>query len=194
MKQKVVEEYFRKLLVEGLGLDINDPELKDTPARVAKMYCQDFLCNVGKEFRDFKKSPNVRKYNQIIMSDRIHFTSICSHHFLPFTGHAWILYIPADMLVGYSKMARVVNHYAARPQLQETLCHDVIECFDRAMKPQGTMVLMRAIHGCSKCRGAKQYGGSGMTTSAVSGVFLENDSLEQKGLNLVMISLADKEG
>jgi GTP cyclohydrolase I len=116
---------------------------------------------------------------------------MCAHHFLPFTGNAWVLYVPADRLVGASKMARMVEHYSARPQLQEHLCHEVIECFQSAMEPQGCMVVMRGIHGCMKCRGVKQYGGSGLTTSAIRGIF-EDPRVKDEGMSLIHLSLMDK--
>lgn len=179
-------------IIEALGLDLNDENLKDTPKRVAKMYCREFFSGVGTEFDNYKAFPNKHKYNQIILSDLISFTSVCSHHFLPFTGHAWLLYIPDKLLVGYSKMARAVNHYACRPQLQENLCHEVLNSFCSGVKPQGAMVVMRAVHSCSACRGVKQNNGSGMMTSAVRGVFLKDPYLEQKGYDLIKISVAYK--
>lgn len=182
-----VEEHFRNLLKEGLEFDLNDSNLMDTPNRIARMYCTEFFVNVGKEFTDFKSFPNTYKYDQIIMSDRISFVSICAHHFLPFTGFAWILYIPAERLIGASKMARLVNHYSKRPQIQENLCHEILDRFDTAVNPQGCMVFMKGIHDCMRCRGALQSN-SGMITSAVKGVFAEA-SLEAKGLEMIKISL-----
>jgi len=190
MDREIVENHLRKLLSDGLGFDLSDSELCDTPKRMTRMYCDEFFCNVGVEFTDFKISPNTRGYNQIIMSDRISFVSMCSHHFLPFSGYAWILYIPKEKLIGASKMARITQHYSCRPQLQETLCHDIINSFVMGIEPSGTMVLMRAIHDCMRCRGVRQTGESGLTTSAVWGDFLEDPSLETKGLELVKISLA----
>jgi GTP cyclohydrolase I len=185
--------YFAKLMVEGLGLDLNDPNLIDTPRRVAKMYCQELLSECCTIYDDFTAFPNDMEYDQIIIGDRIFFTSVCAHHFLPFTGHAWILYIPKKLLVGASKMARLVNHYSCKPQLQERLCHEIIDRFDEVVKPLGCMVYMRGIHGCTKCRGVRQYGGSGLGTSAVKGAFKENEQ-EMKGLELIKLSMLDRQG
>jgi len=191
--EKKVEYYFAKLMEVGLKLDLKDPNLTDTPKRVAKMYCREFLCNQCVAFDDFTGFPNDIHYDQIIISDRIFFVSMCAHHFLPFTGNAWILYIPNDLLVGASKMARLVDHYACRPQLQERLCHEVINRFDAVIQPLGCMVYIRGIHGCMKCRGVRQYGGSGLGTSAVKGAFTENEQ-EMKGLELIKLSLLDRQG
>ena len=192
MNKEKVEFYFRKLMKEGLGFDLSDPNLAETPKRVAKMYCDEFFKGVGEGFLDFKSFPNSMGYNQIIMLDRIFFISVCAHHFLPFTGHAWILYIPKDKLVGGSKPARLVDHYASRPQIQEQLCHEVIKVFDEEVQPQGTMVMMRAVHECMKCRGVKQYSGAGMMTSVVSGAFAKDSAMELKGLEMVKISLMEE--
>jgi len=186
------EHLIRQLLAGVFELDLSDPNLEDTPRRMARMYGKEFLKNVGVEFTDFQSSPNTYRYDQIIMSDKIFFTSMCAHHFLPFSGHAWVLYMPDKKLVGASKMPRMVEHYAARPQLQEHLGHEIMQVFVAAIEPFGAMILMRAIHACVKCRGVKQTGGCGLTTSVVHGNFREDPSLELKGLSLVKISLIDE--
>ena len=126
MDQIAVEKYFRLLLEEGLGLSLDDPNLSDTPKRVAKMYCQELFSGLSGEFKNWTVFKKENDYNQIIMADNIHFTSICSHHFLPFIGKAWVLYLPNTYIAGASKLVRVVEHYAARPQIQEKLCHDIL--------------------------------------------------------------------
>jgi GTP cyclohydrolase IA len=194
VNEKLVEVLFAKILVEGLGMDLNDPNLIDTPARIAKMYCRELFSATRTEYDNFKSFPNDKGYSQIIVSDRIFFVSTCSHHFLPFSGLAWVLYIPDKLLVGASKMARLVEHYARRPQLQENLCHDVLHRFVQALGPLGAMVVMRAEHGCMKCRGVRQYSGASMITSAVDGLFLTDPSVKQEGLELVKLSLLDGRG
>jgi GTP cyclohydrolase I len=195
MNQDVVEHYFKLLMEEGLKFDLTDPNMKDTPKRVAKMLCKELFHAVNKEFpeKDFSKFPNTEKYNQITMLDNIHFTSVCSHHFLPFSGKAWFLYIPGAFemkeseLIGASKPARLIAHYAARPQLQENLCHQVINRFVEVMKPAGVMLVSRCIHGCIACRGVKQYDNAGMTTSAIYGAF-ENPATRAEAMNLILLS------
>ena len=185
------EKHLCAMLEDGLGFDLKDPNLADTPKRIARMYCNEFFKNVGVEYEDFKSFPNVHGYDQIIVSDRIAFVSICSHHFLPFTGLAWLLYIPNERLIGASKMARLVNHYAKRPQIQENLCHEILHRFDNELRPSGCMVFMKGIHDCMRCRGALQPN-SGMMTSAVKGAF-EDPDLESKGLEMIKISLNSQE-
>ena len=173
-----------------MGLDPKEPNLKDTPKRVAKMYCQEIFSNVGTEFHDFKSFPNDKHYEQIIMLDNIEFTSTCSHHFLPFRGLAWLLYIPKPdgVLIGASKPARLIEHYSKRPQIQENLCRQVLLSFVLAIKPQGAMVVMRATHACMQCRGVKQGNNAGMTTSALYGNFYEQ-SVKMEALELIKVSM-----
>ncbi len=183
--------YIEKMLTEGLGFDLTDPNLTDTPRRIAKMYTTELFHNVGEEFpeADFRKFPNDKKYDQIMMVDNIHFTSMCSHHFMPFTGKAWFLYIPNEFdLIGVSKIPRLVEHYAARPQLQENLCHEILNRFIDVMKPKGAMLVMRAIHGCMSCRGVKQYNNTGMTSSAIYGSFKQQETREE-GMDLIRLSM-----
>lgn len=191
MDINAVEHYFAMLMQVGLGFDMNDPNLIDTPSRIARMYCEELFKNVDKEYpeEDFRKFPNTKKYNQVTMIDNIHFTSVCSHHFLPFVGKAWFLYIPNEYdLIGASKMPRIIEHYAARPQLQENLCHEVIERFVEVMQPKAAMLVMRAIHGCMACRGVNQYNNTGMTSSAIYGGF--NDATTRsEAMSLIQLSL-----
>jgi len=188
MDETKVAYHFAQLMTEGLGFDLTNPNLSDTPSRVAKMFCREWFKSVGSEFTDFKSFPNDEAYTQIIMSDRIHFTSFCSHHFLPFTGLAWIGYIPNNLLVGASKMSRLVEHYSSRPQLQENLTHQVLNTFVNAIEPEGVMVVMRAVHSCMTCRGAKQIGGAGMQTSALHGAFFKPE-VKSEALELIKLSL-----
>ena len=188
MNQEAAEKHLTALLTTGLGLDLSDPNLVDTPKRMAKMYINEFFANVDKEFNDFKSFPNNNHYDQIIMFDHIHFTSMCSHHFLPFTGLAWLLYIPKDKLIGASKAARLIEHYAKRPQLQENLAHQVANRFWHTIKPLGVMVLMQAVHACMSCRGVRQYAGASMGTNIVKGYFLEQPHVKAEAMEMIKIS------
>lgn len=189
MNKKKVEEFVRRLITEGLGFDLTDPNLRDTPNRIARMYCDEFFCNEGCEFSGLSSFPNEEGYDQIVLHDLIHFTSICSHHFLPFSGHAWFLYIPNKRLVGASKPSRLIDHYSRRPQLQENIGHQAMRAFEAEVEPQGTMIVMRCIHGCMKCRGIKQNR-AGLTTSVISGAFKKPD-VKQEGWNMINLSLKD---
>ncbi len=191
VNEQLCKDLMEKFLAEGLGLDLTDPNLAETPARVSKMFCRELLNGIDKEYEGFTSFPNEHNYDQIIISDNIHFSSICSHHLNPFIGKAWVLYMPDLRLIGLSKMARMVEHYAARPQLQENLCHNVMNCLVSATEPKGAMVLMRATHSCMTCRGVKQYAGAGMITSAVYGSFLEG-SVKLEALELIKFSILDR--
>ena len=191
MNKQKVEELFRKLMIEGLGLDLSDPNLKDTPKRVAKMYCDELFHGLkdGTE-PAISVFPNTHKYNQMILSDKIYFNSFCHHHFLPFSGYAWVMYIPKNTLTGLSKFTRIVNWYAARPQMQEQLTHDVFNFLTKKTKPKGAMVVMRASHECMHCRGVKQHAGAGMVTSAIHGIF-EKLEVRQEAMGLINIGLTN---
>jgi len=188
MNQALAEYYISRMMKEGLGLDLSDPNLIDTPKRIAKMYCTEWFSGTFTEFDDFKSFPNSEKYKQIICFDRIHFTSYCSHHFLPFTGLAWLMYIPKKKLIGTSKPSRLIEHYSSRPQLQENLTHQVLNRFAEKIRPHGAMVVMRAEHECMACRGVRQTNGSAMITDALFGCFEQAD-VKMEGLELIKISL-----
>lgn len=190
MNQRIAEECVRQLLIEGLGLDITDPNLRGTPERIARMYVTEFCKNVNKEFTadDFSLFPNEKKYTEMVMEDNLPFVSMCSHHFLPFEGLAWFLYIPDKWLVGASKVSRCIDHYAARPQLQENLCEEIVDCFMKHVQPIGCMLVMRAVHGCMACRGIKKGRDANLTTSAIRGGFETNDKTRQEALQLILLS------
>lgn len=188
MNQAKVEEYFGKLLTEGLGLDLSDPNLKDTPKRVAKMYCQEFFKSLEPNTTLITTFPNDKDYDEIILLDNIPFVSMCSHHFLPFSGKAWFAYIPDKKLVGASKINRLITHYSAKPQLQENLSKEIVDNFVYLLQPKAVMLVMRAIHGCMACRGIRQGNDAGMITSVVYGVFKENDKARSEVLNLIKLT------
>lgn len=183
-----IEKHFRDLMEKGLGSDLNDPNLKGTPERIARMYGE-FFKGENCDFEGLTVFPNDEKYDEIVLLDNIHFVSMCSHHFLPFYGLAWVAYIPNDKVVGASKPARVITHYAARPQLQENLCQQVVNYLEKELKPKGLMLVMRAIHGCMSNRGVNQYAGAGMLTSAVRGVFKSDKSAKDEAMNLIKMSI-----
>ena len=185
---KETTEHLERVLSEGLGLDLTDPNLLDTPKRIAKMFHNEFFANVGVDFTDFTTFPNEEHYDQIILLDKIHFVSMCSHHFLPFTGYAWLAYIPNKKLVGASKPSRLIVHYSKRPQLQEKLTKQCLTTFVDEVDPKGAMLVLRGIHQCMTSRGAKQTNGSGMITSAVCGYFKDNPSTKQEALSLIQLS------
>ena len=172
----------REMMAE-LGLDLEDPNLRETDSRVAKMYLEMFSgLRLGTEPR-VTTFPNDEGYNEMVMVKHIPFYSLCSHHFVPFYGHAHIAYIPSDRIVGLSKLPRIVEFYAHRPQLQERLTEQVISYLDDKLKPQGAMVVIEARHLCVEMRGVKKPGAMA-TTSAIRGIF-EKKSVREEFLDLL---------
>ena len=184
---KKIEDCFTILMEKGMGLDLSNPNLSGTPARIARMYNELFqgLHELPKVMATF---PNDKKYDEIVMIDNIHFVSVCSHHFLPFTGKAWIAYIPEQILLGASKASRIIDHYSKRPQLQEGLCEDITNYLQELLNPKGVAVVLRGIHGCMACRGVKQYDNSGMITSSLRGVFKKETRVKNEVFDLINLS------
>jgi len=167
-------------------LDANSPGLKDTPARIAKLYCDEIFSSLKEESPDLTTFPN-EGYNEIIMLDNIPFCSSCEHHLIFFYGVAHFLYIPDQLLVGASKVARLIDYCCKQPQIQERLTMEILNHFCGTVKPAGAMFVMRGIHGCMSLRGVKTGGDAGMMTSALYGSFKE-PHMEEKGLSLIALS------
>lgn len=193
MNEKLIEEHLKAILTEGLGLDITAPNLKDTPARIAKSYCREFFSGIDSDSPlKLTSFPNEKGYDEIVLLDNIPFVSMCSHHFLPFPGLAWFLYIPDSTLVGASKPSRAIEFFSRFPQLQENIGTEVIDLFMEEIKPKGAMLVMRAVHNCMSCRGAKTGQNAGMVTSITRGNFRNNLSTRMEALSLIQLSLAFK--
>jgi len=193
MNEAIVKDCLTKMLTEGLGLDLKDPNLSETPDRIARMYCQEFFSGISNSNPlKLKAFPNDKGFDEIVMLDNIPFVSMCSHHFLPFPGLAWFLYIPDNKLVGASKPSRAIEFFAKQPQLQENLSSQVIDHFMEEIKPKGAMLVMRAVHGCMSCRGVKTGNNSGMITSITRGNFRDNLSTRMEAMSLIQLSLSFK--
>ena len=190
LKSFHIENLFFQVL-QQMGLDINDPNLKETPARLTKMFQKEFLLNVNKTPDGIIKSfPNEKNYDEIVLMDNIPFVSLCSHHFLPFPGLAWFAYIPDRSLIGASKPSRVIEFFSKKPQLQENLASEVVGYFIKETQPKGVMLVMRAIHGCMSCRGAKTGDNAGIITSITRGSFRDNMETRMEALDLIKLSIA----
>ena len=164
-----IASHFRTI-IELLGLDMADPNLVETPERVAKMYLELFAgLSEGAEPR-VTFFPNEERYTSMVMEKDIPFYSLCSHHFVPFYGHAHVAYIPNESIVGLSKMARIVEFYARRPQLQERLTEQIASFMAEKLDPQGVMVVIEARHLCVEMRGVKKPGAL-TVTSSIRGIF-----------------------
>jgi GTP cyclohydrolase I len=170
-------------IIEALGLDTDDPNLSGTDERVAKMYLEMFNgLRSGAEPR-VTTFPNDEGYEHMVMERDIPFYSMCSHHFVPFYGHAHIAYVPGDRIVGLSKFSRILEFYAKRPQLQERLTEQVVSFLMNKLSAKGAMVVLEARHLCVEMRGVKKAGAL-TVTSAIRGLF-HNRPLREEFLDLL---------
>ena len=159
-------------VMRELNLDLEDPNYVETPERIAKMYLEMFHgLREGAEPK-ITTFPNDEGYDHMVIEKEIPFYSMCAHHFVPFYGHAHIAYIPQSTIVGLSKLPRVLEFYAKRPQLQERLTEQVAEFLWSKLEPQGVMVVIEARHLCVEMRGVKKAGAL-TTTSALRGCFAD---------------------
>jgi len=173
-------------LLTALGFSVGDcAGLQDTPGRVSRSwterlsgYSQDDSC-LGRVFEEPTADAGL-----VVLRD-IEFHSTCEHHLLPFSGVAHVAYIPSNgRVVGLSKLARIVQVYALRLQLQERLTREVCESLDDRLSPVGSAVVIEAKHGCMVCRGVRQQRAS-MVTSVMRGVFLEDPSARAEMLRML---------
>lgn len=162
----------KDLLVKHAGLDTATEHGADTPKRFEDMLdevtkCKDCTGSCIK-WKVFKSA-----VDQMVVVNRIPFTSVCNHHVVPFVGHAWVGYIPDGTVAGLSKFARVVHHFAQRLQVQEELTQQVADFLEGALHPKGVMVVMEAEHLCMTIRGV-QTPGTTTRTTVTSGVFADH--------------------
>lgn len=177
-----VADAFRQVLL-ALDLDLSDPNLTATHLRVARAYEELFAgLREGAE-PTWRSFPNTEQYSQMVSVVDVPFFSLCSHHFLPFFGSAHVAYIPGDRIVGLSKLARLVDFYARRPQLQERMTEQIVTCLNKRLAPKGAMVVLQARHFCMEMRGVSKPGVL-TTTSALSGAF-EEGRVRQEFLSLL---------
>ncbi|MDE7231459.1 MAG: GTP cyclohydrolase I FolE [Lachnospiraceae bacterium] len=174
--QTKVKEAVR-LLLEGIGEDVEREGLRETPERIARMYEQIFAGMEEDAAKHLSKTFKVAS-NEIVLVKDITFYSICEHHLMPFYGKAHIAYLPDGKVVGLSKLARTVEVYARRPQIQEQMTIQIVEAVMEHLKPQGVMVLLEAEHMCMTMRGVETPG-SRTVTMASRGCFQENPELQE---------------
>ena len=148
-------------LMRALGMDPQDPSLTRTPQRVAHAYAE--LLSP----RDFGLTtfPNEEGYDELVVARDIPFTSICEHHLLPFVGTASVGYLPGARILGLSKLARVVELFGRRPQVQERMTKQIATWLDQHLRPRGVGVVLRAEHTCMTLRGVQAKGASTVTSA-----------------------------
>ncbi len=178
-----IASHFRAIM-DVLRLDLSDPNLRDTPQRVARSYLEIFSGLDAGTKPVLRTFPNDEHYSQIVSVRDVPFYSVCAHHFLPFFGKAHVAYIPSGRIVGLSKLARLVEFFARRPQVQERLTEQVIDSLASQLQPQGAMVVIQAHHLCMEMRGVKKPGTT-TTTSAIRGCF-KNRAVREEFLELLL--------
>lgn len=174
-----------QMIIEAISEDPDREGLRDTPRRVAEMYSEVFSGlqeDIGKHL-DVVFSAD--KHNELVLVKDIPFYSMCEHHFLPFAGKAHVAYIPVEgRITGLSKLARVVEGFARRPQMQERLTSQVADLLMEKLQPRGVCVVIEAEHMCMSMRGVKKPG-SLTITSAVRGVFKTDEKTRQEVFHLI---------
>lgn len=165
-------------VIDLLRLDRCDPNLRDTPRRIAKMYLEMFHGLVEGAEPNITTFPNTENYSSMVMERDIPFYSMCAHHFVPFYGHAHIAYIPRRRIVGLSKLPRILEFYAKRPQIQERLTEQIADYLQSKLQPLGVMVVIQARHLCVEMRGVKKHGALTIT-SAIRGCFADTKVREE---------------
>jgi GTP cyclohydrolase IA len=179
-----VEAAYRTV-IRWIGEDPNRDGLKETPARVVRAldeffsgYRQDPVDILQKTFEE------IEGYDEMIVLRGVRFESHCEHHMAPIIGQAWVAYVPNGRVVGISKLARIVDVYAKRMQIQEKLTAQIANTIDEVLKPQGVGVIVKASHHCMTTRGIHKHG-TDLVTSRMLGCFRDNPITRQEFLKMV---------
>ena len=172
-----------KLLLEGIGEDVTREGLRETPDRIARMYGEIFAGMDEDAGEHLAETFSVAS-NEIVLLKNITFYSTCEHHLMPFYGKAHIAYLPDGKVVGLSKLARTVEVYARRPQIQEQMTIQIVEAVMEHLHPQGAMVMLEAEHMCMTMRGVEKPG-SRTVTVASRGCFQEDPKWQELFFRMV---------
>jgi GTP cyclohydrolase I len=154
-------EHATRSLLHALGADVNDESLADTPGRVARIYAE----MLTPESFDLTTFPNGEGYDELVIARNIRFHSLCEHHLLPFHGVAHIGYLPGERILGLSKLARVVDLFAAGLQVQERLTRQISNWLEDHLEPRGVGVVLEAEHLCMSLRGVVKPGATTITSA-----------------------------
>ncbi len=183
MDKKRIEKAVREILI-AVGEDVKRHDIKETPRRVADMY-EEILSGMKSNPEKELEVVFEKEHDEIVLLKGIPLYSICEHHLLPFIGKAHVAYLPSDNRVtGLSKIARVVDLFSRRLQVQERLTTDIADTIMRKLKPKGVLVVIEAEHLCMSMRGVKKPGVLTIT-SAVRGVFRKNEKTRSEALALI---------
>jgi GTP cyclohydrolase I len=177
-----IEAAVREILL-AIGEDPDREGLRETPARVARLYAEVFA-GLHQDPRELLQKKFTQKYDEMVLVKDIRFAGVCEHHLLPFFGKAHIAYLPKGTIVGLSKLARVVEALARRPQVQERMTEDLADLLMSELDATGVAVILEATHTCMTIRGVRKPD-SVCTTSAMRGVFRDNHSTRGELMALV---------
>jgi GTP cyclohydrolase I len=182
-KIEQIEEKFRDIM-NIMGLDLTDDSLQGTPHRVAKMYIKEIFSGLNPENKPaVKLFENKYQYKEMLVERNITFYSNCEHHFVPIIGKAHVAYISGGKVIGLSKLNRIVQFFAKRPQVQERLTIQIAEELKRVMETEDVAVLIDAVHLCVSSRGVQDFN-SATVTSSYSGAF-NNEATRNEFLKYV---------
>lgn len=173
-----------KLFLEGIGENPQREGLLETPDRVARM-CEEIFGGLGNTPEQHLKKQFTSENSEMVLERDIQFYSTCEHHLLPFYGKVHIAYIPNGKVVGLSKLARTVETYARRPQIQEQLTCQIADAVSEYLNPLGLMVMIEAEHMCMSMRGIKKPG-TLTVTYATRGVFKDDTNKQEMFMRMVM--------
>lgn len=177
-KVEIIKGLFAEIMTT-LGLDLEDDSLKGTPYRVAKMYVKEMFKGLNPDNKPHMAVfDNKYQYNQMLVEKNITFFSACEHHFLPIIGTAHVAYISEGTVIGLSKINRIVQYYAKRPQVQERLALQILNDLKESLGTESVAVLMEGKHLCVSSRGVEDITSSTVTVE-YSGKFLEKDTREE---------------
>ena len=181
-KEKIMQAV-RDILI-AVGENPDRERLKETPKRVANMY-EEIFAGLNDDPKRHLKFFDEKSNDEMVVVRDIPFSSMCEHHLLPFVGKAHIAYIPSDnKIIGLSKLARIVDSFAKKPQVQERLTHDIADFLNESMSPKGVAVFIEAEHSCMTMRGAKAAG-SKTQTSALRGIMRTDARTRAEVLSLL---------
>lgn len=177
-----------RMILEAIGEDPEREGLIETPARVAKMY-QEIFAGMSENPAEHLEKTFSEEHEEMVIVKDIRLFSMCEHHLVPFIGKAHVCYIPRNgNVTGLSKLARLVNGFARRPQLQERLTKQIADAIMNSLNPYGVLVIVEAEHLCMSMRGVRAPG-SKTITSAVRGIFKKNEASRSEALSLIMKSV-----
>jgi GTP cyclohydrolase I len=183
-KTNAIEHHFRGIM-EALGLDLTDDSLIDSPRRVAKMFVSEIFW--GLDYDNFPKCTaveNKMRYDEMVVERNISVMSSCEHHFVVIDGNATVAYIPGQHVLGLSKLNRIVEYFAKRPQIQERLTEQIYFALQYILGTDDIAVVVDAIHYCVRSRGVEDHGSS-TVTSKLGGRFRTDPALRAEFMSIV---------